>query len=236
MWHVVWFEECQAADAPVLGGKASSLVALLAAGLPVPPGFAVSATGYRTTLAAGGLDRTLAALVSAVDPGDTGVLAQTGGTPCALIAGADLPPGLCEAIGSAYAALCVLCETGAVPVAVRSSATCEDQPDASFAGEHDTYLWVRGGDAVVDGVLRCWASLFTDRGISYRRSMGYVGAGVAMAVVVQQMVLPRAAGVAFTLNPLDGDRSQVAVDACWGFGEAVASRLGHAGQLSGSTR
>src|SRR5207248_1950726 len=107
-----------------------------------------------------------------------------------------------------------------LPVAVRSSATCEDQPDASFAGEHDTYLWVRGGDSVVAYVLRCWASLFTDRGIAYRLERGYRQHGAAMSVGVQQMVRPRAAGVAFTLNPLNGDRSQIAIDASWGFGEA----------------
>ena len=108
-------------------------------------------------------------------------------------------------------------------MAVRSSATCEDQPDASFAGEHDTYLWVRGGDSVVAHVLRCWASLFTDRGIAYRLERGYGRASAAMSVGVQQMVRPRAAGVAFTLNPTNGDRSQIAIDASWGFGEAVVS-------------
>jgi pyruvate,water dikinase len=108
-------------------------------------------------------------------------------------------------------------------VAVRSSATCEDQPDASFAGEHDTYLWVRGANSVVENVLRCWSSLFTDRAICYRRKMGYADRGAAMSVGVQKMVLPKAAGVAFTLNPLDGDRSQIAIDASWGFGEAVVS-------------
>ena len=131
--------------------------------------------------------------------------------------------GLAEAIGEAYARLGEQCGDGTLPVAVRSSATCEDQPDASFAGEHDTYLWVRGADAVAAQVLRCWASLFTDRGIAYRLERGYGGASVAMSVGVQQMVRPRAAGVAFTLNPLDGDRSQIAIDASWGFGEAVVS-------------
>jgi pyruvate,water dikinase len=106
---------------------------------------------------------------------------------------------------------------------VRSSATCEDSPDASFAGEHDTYLWIRGGDEVIRHVLRCWASLFTDRGIAYRLERGYGRASAAMSVGVQQMVRPRAAGVAFTLNPTDGDRSQIAIDASWGFGEAVVS-------------
>ncbi len=86
-------------------------------------------------------------------------------------------------------------------MAVRSSATSEDQPDASFAGEHDTYLWVRGADSVVEHMQRCWASLFTDRAIAYRQRMIYDDDIAAMSVCVQKMVLPKAAGVAFTLNP-----------------------------------
>ncbi len=118
-------------------------------------------------------------------------------------------------------------------MAVRSSATSEDSPDASFAGEHDTYLWVRGADEVVDAVRRCWASLFTDRATCYRVEMGYDHRTVEMSVVVQKMVRPIAAGVAFTLNPENGDRSAVAIDAAWGFGEGVVSGRGHAGQLPG---
>ncbi len=108
-------------------------------------------------------------------------------------------------------------------MAVRSSATSEDSPDASFAGEHDTYLWVRGAEDVIDAVRRCWASLFTDRATCYRVEMGYDHRSVEMSVVVQKMVHPKAAGVAFTLDPTNGDRSQVAVDAAWGFGEAVVA-------------
>ena len=196
---------------------------MLGAGLPVPPGFAVSADCYRKTLADGGLTGQLDALIAAVDPRDPGsVDGRRDPRPGADRLG-QMPADLGGAIRAAYAELCARCGGGDVPVAVRSSATCEDQPDASFAGEHDTYLWVRGGDAVADGVLRCWASLFTDRGIAYRLERGYGRAIVAMSVGVQQMVRPRAAGVAFTLNPLDGDRSQIAIDASWGFGEAVVS-------------
>ena len=108
-------------------------------------------------------------------------------------------------------------------MAVRSSATSEDSPDASFAGEHDTYLWIRGEDAVVDAVRRCWASLFTDRATCYRVEMGYDHRTVEMSVVVQKMVRPISAGVAFTLNPSNGDRSTVAIDSAWGFGEGVVS-------------
>jgi pyruvate,water dikinase len=221
--QILWFESYQPADAPVLGGKNASLGTMFSAGLPVPPGFAVSADCYRKTLADGGLTGQLDALIAAVDMRDPASVGAAGQQARALIAGLAMPADLDEAIRAAYARLGTSCGDERVPVAVRSSATCEDQPDASFAGEHDTYLWVRGGDAVVDAVRRCWASLFTDRGIAYRLERGYGQHGAAMSVGVQQMVRPSAAGVAFTLNPLDGDRSQIAIDASWGFGEAVVS-------------
>ena len=219
--HILWFEDYQPADATVLGGKNASLGSLIGAGLPVPPGFAVSADAYRKALADGGLAGRLDALVASVDPRDPGSVAAAGRQARSLVSSVDLPVGLTGTIVDSYARLCGRCDDAAVPVAVRSSATCEDQPEASFAGEHDTYLWIRGGDAVVEHVRRCWAGLFTDRGIAYRLERGFGRANPAMSVGVQQMVAPRAAGVAFTLNPLDGDRSQIAIDASWGFGEAV---------------
>ena len=222
MAQILWFENYQPADAPVLGGKNTSLGAMLGAGLPVPPGFAVSADCYRKALADGGLAGQIDALIASVDPRDPRSVAAAGERARALIASLAISADLAAAIQAAYERLCARCGDD-VPVAVRSSATCEDQPDASFAGEHDTYLWVRGADAVTAHVLRCWGSLFTDRGIAYRLERGYGQHGAAMSVGVQQMVRPRAAGVAFTLNPLNGDRSQIAIDASWGFGEAVVS-------------
>jgi pyruvate,water dikinase len=220
---IIWFEDYQPCDAPVVGGKNSSLGTLFGAGLPVPPGFAVSADCYRKAMADGGLAAELDALTAGLDPRDQAAVAAAGVRARELIGSIDLADGLAGAIREAYAKLCGRCGDDALPVAVRSSATCEDQPDASFAGEHDTYLWIRGADEVVRHVLRCWASLFTDRGIAYRLERGYTKAGEAMSVGVQQMVTPRAAGVAFTLNPSNGDRSQIAIDASWGFGEAVVS-------------
>jgi len=123
----------------------------------------------------------------------------------------------------AYAVLGEECGDPEVPVAVRSSATSEDLPDASFAGEHETYLWVTGGQNVLSLMRRCWSSLYTERAIAYRKEMGYPHDAVLMSVAVQKMVRPKAAGVAFTLNPRDGDRSQIAIDASWGFGEAVVA-------------
>jgi pyruvate, water dikinase len=221
--QILWFENYQPEDAPVLGGKNASLGTMFGAGLPVPPGFAVSADCYRKALADNGLTGQIDALMAGVDPRDTASVAAAGSCARELIGSLGMSAALAEALATAYARLCEQCGDEALPVAVRSSATCEDQPDASFAGEHDTYLWVRGADAVAEHVLRCWASLFTDRGIAYRLERGYGQHGAAMSVGVQQMVRPRAAGVAFTLNPLDGDRSQIAIDASWGFGEAVVS-------------
>jgi pyruvate, water dikinase len=134
-----------------------------------------------------------------------------------------IPAGIETEIRDAYAELATLTGLDRVAVAVRSSATCEDAPDASFAGEHDSYLWVRGGADVARHVVRCWSSLWTARAICYRAETGYADTVVAMSVGVQKMVRPIASGVAFTLNPSNGDRSQVAIDANWGLGEPVVS-------------
>jgi pyruvate, water dikinase len=141
----------------------------------------------------------------------------------ALIEQVPLPDEIATPVRAAYEELSQHCGVEDVPVAVRSSATAEDLPDASFAGQQDTFLWIQGADAVLEHVKRCWSSIFTDRAIAYRRALGFDHQVISMAVGIQKMVDPRAAGVAFTLNPSDGDRSQVAIDASWGLGEAVVS-------------
>ncbi|MGI9197107.1 MAG: PEP/pyruvate-binding domain-containing protein [Candidatus Nanopelagicales bacterium] len=220
---VMWFESYWPGMKNEVGGKAASLGEMTGAGLPVPPGYAVTTAGYRAAHDAADLDATLARLLHGLDIADTGQVSAVCSEIREEIRGMPLPADVEDEIRSAYATLCRKCEVEDLPVAVRSSATSEDSPDASFAGEHDTYLWIRGADAVVDAVRRCWASLFTDRATCYRVEMGYEHRSVEMAVVVQKMVRPVSAGVAFTLNPANGDRSQVAVDAAWGFGEAVVS-------------
>jgi pyruvate,water dikinase len=220
---ISWFDEHDPADVSRLGGKNASLVTMTSAGMPVPPGFAVTADAYRRVLTAHGLGPALSGLLDRLDVGDPAAVAGAGRRARALVGGVDLPQWLVQEISDAYVRLAERCGDPRVGVAVRSSATCEDQPDASFAGEHDTYLWVRGIDDVLDKVRSCWASLFTDRAITYRREMAYPDAAAAMSVGVQKMVTPRTSGVAFTLNPTNGDRSQVAIDASWGLGEAVVS-------------
>ena len=151
MPSILWFENYSARGRRCGGWQERSLGTLFGAGLPVPPGFAVSADCYRKALADGGLTGELDALTARLDPRDPASVAAAGERARALIGSLDLAADLAGAIRSAYARLCEQCGDGDLPVAVRSSATCEDQPDASFAGEHDTYLWVRGGDEVVPG-------------------------------------------------------------------------------------
>ena len=223
MSYISWFDEHDPSDVSRLGGKNASLVTMTSAGMPVPPGFAITADAYRRVFEAAGLGEAIAALVDGLDIHDSTHVSQVGAQVRALVTGLTLPQWLVTEISDAYVRLAERCGDPRVGVAVRSSATSEDAPDASFAGEHDTYLWVRGIDDVLDKVRSCWASLFTDRAITYRREMGYPDSGAAMSVGVQKMVTPRTAGVAFTLNPTNGDRSQVAIDASWGLGEAVVS-------------
>jgi pyruvate,water dikinase len=223
MTIVMWFEGYWEGLKAEVGGKAASLGEMTGAGLPVPPGFALTTEAYRKSRDAADLDATLARLLHGLDIDDTAMVTDRCGRIRAHIEQMPMDPEVESRLRHAYAELCRRCDTPDVPVAVRSSATSEDSPDASFAGEHDTYLWVRGEDAVVDAVRRCWASLFTDRATCYRVEMGYDHRSVEMSVVVQKMVRPIAAGVAFTLNPSDGDRSTVAIDSAWGFGEGVVS-------------
>lgn len=220
---VVWLEGYWPGLRDELGGKAAGLGAMLSAGLPVPPGFAVTTTAYRRVSDAGGLDEALSRHLGGLDPADTVRVSERCARIREIVVELPVPEEVEAAIRTSYAELSRRCGVIDVPVAVRSSARAEDSPDASFAGEHDTFLWVRGADAVVDAVRRCWAGLFTDRAACYRLEMGYPHRGAQMGVLVQKMVHPRSAGVAFTLNPVDGDRSQVAIDSAWGFGEAVVA-------------
>ncbi|MFI7227992.1 PEP/pyruvate-binding domain-containing protein [Nonomuraea angiospora] len=186
-----------AADLATAGGKGASLARLTRAGLPVPAGFHITTAAYRAFVSAFRDE-----LPHAEDPR-------------ALFAAHDLPAGLAAEIRRAYEAL-----GDDVPVAVRSSATAEDLPDMSFAGQQDTYLNVRG-DALLDAVRRCWASLWNPRAIAYRDQHGVPHDDVALAVVVQELVDADAAGVMFTANPISGARDETVVNASWGLGEAV---------------
>jgi pyruvate,water dikinase len=220
---VRWLDGYDPAERARLGGKNAGLGELLTAGLPVPPGFAVTIDAYHTVRGHPEVRQAVTGLLGQVDVGDPAALEELSAAIRRRIEQVPLHNGVAAEVRAAYQELCERCAGDAVPVAVRSSATSEDLPDASFAGEHDTYLWVRGADDVLAHLTRCWSSLFTARAIAYRRERGYDHDVVAMSVGVQQMVRPTVSGVAFTLNPRDGDRSQVAVESAWGFGEGIVS-------------
>jgi phosphoenolpyruvate synthase/pyruvate phosphate dikinase len=195
-----------------VGGKGANLGELVRAGLPVPDGFVLTTDAYTDFVAANRLVQRIRTLVGSGGPEASEQIAA------AFVAG-RVPAGLRREILKAYADL------GGGPVAVRSSATAEDLADASFAGQQESYLNVRGNDALLSAVVRCWASLWTDRAIAYRARQRFDSAGVRLAVVVQRMVPAEAAGVMFTANPTNGRRDEVMITAAWGLGEAVVGGL-----------
>jgi len=207
-----------ARDAASAGGKGASLGELARIGIAVPPGFVVTASAFAESLAALDPDGALRAGIEALPAGSLDEIGRAAAAFRARVAAAPLPAALATAIESAYASL-----GAGADVAVRSSATMEDSAEASFAGLQDTYLGVRGAAPVLDHVRHCWASLYNDSSVAYRRRLGMPEAGVAMAVVVQRMVRPRAAGVMFTRSPVTGDRSVVAIEGTWGLGSALVS-------------
>lgn len=205
---------------PDVGGKAANLGELMRAGLPVPAGFVLTTRAYRRATSPAGLDAVHTALAAtAADdlPGLAG-LAGLAADARRLVLAVDIPADIADAVRAAYAAL----GTDA-PVAVRSSATAEDLPFASFAGQQDTFLNVVGSDAVLAAARQCWASLWTDRAVSYRATHGIRPSAVSLAVVVQRMVDAAVAGVLFTANPVTGRRHEAVIDASPGLGEAVVS-------------
>ena len=204
---------------PIAGGKAANLGEMIRAGLPVPPGFCVTTSAYMLVAKEANLEPVLAEL-STTRTDNTAHLTELASTARSLLLSAPIPEAISEAISEAYR---VLGDGEAVPVAVRSSATAEDLPFASFAGQQETYLNILGEDALIDAVRRCWASLWTDRAVSYRASNGIDPHSVRLAVAVQCMIDATVAGVLFTANPLTGKRRQAVIDASPGLGEAVVS-------------
>lgn len=224
MKHTLFFKDATPNDYVLLGGKGASLASMTCANLPVPIGFCVTTHAYEAFLHDSGHGETIFQKVASIPFEKVSELDAISAQIRQLIIASELPAEVAESIRQSYRALCELCNANDdLPVAVRSSATAEDLPDASFAGQQDTYLWVVGEEAVLEHVRKCWASLFTSRAINYRRDQKIVENEVLMSVVVQKMVNARTAGVAMTLNPTNGDRSTIAIDAAWGLGEAVVS-------------
>lgn len=198
----------------VLGGKGINLVELTNAGFRVPPGFVVTTAAYKKFVEANRLQERILELAGRAPDDFEEISAQIR----ELFASGPVPRELAAEVAAAYARLT---ESGGEAVAVRSSATAEDLPEASFAGQQDTYLNVRGEAAVLDAVRSCWGSLWTARAMSYRAQQNIPSSDVALAVVVQRMVMAEAAGIMFTANPVTGARDEVVVNAAWGLGEAI---------------
>jgi pyruvate,water dikinase len=213
---VLWLDDVRSGDIDAVGGKGASLGELKAANLPVPPGFVVGAESYRSFIEATGIEEDLFAAVD-VDPEDSAALADAESRARELISGTEMPAGLREAITDSYADL----DEGDAFVAVRSSATAEDLPDASFAGQQETFLNVTG-ETLPERVKECWASLFTQRAIYYREQQGFDHDRVDIAVVVQRMVDAEKSGVLFTSHPSTG-APELIIEAAWGLGEGVVS-------------
>ncbi|MFQ5611620.1 MAG: PEP/pyruvate-binding domain-containing protein [Anaerolineae bacterium] len=221
--YILTFEQCDTGSHARVGGKCASLGAMIQAGAPVPPGFAVTTEAYQEMLATGDLGQHIRSQLETLDPNDVNRIEAISQAVRALIEQTPVAAGIEQAIRAAYADLCQRCAMDEVPVAVRSSATAEDLPGASFAGQQDTFLWIVGIEEVLKHVRKCWSSLYTARAITYRLEKGFPHEKISMSVGVQKMVNPKAAGVAFTLNPINGDRSKIAIDSSWGLGEAVVA-------------
>jgi pyruvate,water dikinase len=222
---VIWFEGLRKTDIPSVGGKNANLGEMTNAGLPVPPGFAITAYSYKKFIEETGIAAKIYDIINETmttpDDPKQGELASK--KIRKLIESTRMPKDIEKAIKSAYEELCKKLKMKDVFVAVRSSATAEDLADASFAGQQETFLNIKGADDVIVNTVKCWSSLFTPRAIFYRNEKGFAHEKVFISVGVQKMVNSKAAGVMFTLNPVLGDTRQIVIEGNWGLGEAVVS-------------
>lgn len=222
---ILWFNDLRKTDIPLVGGKNANLGEMLAAGIPVPPGFAVTAYAYafflEETKIAEKIQKILEEKIK--DHNDPKQYESASKAVRALIESSSMPEVVQNAIKDAYKELCRKLNLKDVLVAVRSSATAEDLQDASFAGQQETYLNVRGIDELLEKVVKCWSSLFTPRAIFYRNEKGFAHDKVYISVGVQKMVNSRAAGVMFTINPVTGNVNELVIEGNYGLGETVVS-------------
>jgi pyruvate,water dikinase len=201
---VVWFKEIGKKDIPLVGGKGANLGELTSAGIPVPPGFIVTSAAYFNFIEKANLRYKIQDRLKGLDSEDSKKLQEVSSDIKYMISNAPMPPELAEEIKKSYR------EMKGGLVAVRSSATAEDLPEASFAGQQRTFLNVEGEDEVVKAVQGCWASLFEARAIYYRVQQGFDHMKVGIAVPVQRMVQSEAAGVIFTTEPIQNDHNKIA--------------------------
>ncbi|PIE54250.1 MAG: phosphoenolpyruvate synthase [Dethiosulfovibrio peptidovorans] len=223
--YVRWFEEIGKNDVPLVGGKGANLGELTKNGVDVPPGFCVTAQAYREFIQGAELGDRIRSVIESVNVDDPVELSMACEKVRRYIEDSPMPIEVEAEIRSAYRELSEIVGTEEPRVAVRSSATAEDLPDASFAGQQDTYLHIVGVSSVTRHVRRCWASLWTARATAYRNTQGYDHFDVALSAVVQRMISSHRSGVLFTADPVSGDRNRIVIEASWGLGEAVVSGI-----------
>jgi pyruvate,water dikinase len=218
MPDILWLEEIRKEDIAAVGGKGASLGEMSSIGLPVPGGFVVTSHAFRQFLIETGIEQNLFEDLERLDVDDNRALEQAAKTAKNAVMKVKMPVKLKEKIKEAYKRL----DSGNMVVAVRSSATAEDLPDASFAGQQETFLNIRGEKALLDAVQKCWASLYGARAIYYRAKQGFDDRSVNIAVVIQQLVNSEKAGVMFTSHPVTGEQLTI-IEGSWGLGESVVS-------------
>jgi pyruvate,water dikinase len=218
MPNILWLEEIRKEDISSVGGKGASLGEMASIGLPVPKAFVVTAQAFRRFLVESGLEKKLFAAYDKLDVENNEALEKAAGTAKAMVLKAKMPQKIKDEVRAAYKKM----NGGSLIVAVRSSATAEDLPDASFAGQQETYLNIKGEAALIESVQKCWASLYGARAIYYRAKQGFDDNTVNIAVVVQQLVHSEKAGVMFTSHPITGEPLTI-IEGSWGLGEAVVS-------------
>ena len=223
--YIKWFDEIGKEDVGIVGGKGANLGELTSFGLPVPPGFCVTASGYTKFIKYAELDEVVKFLMEAVDVEDVDELTNASKEIQKKIKEKEFDPELKEEILSAYREFSENIGVKDPEVAVRSSATAEDLPDASFAGQQDTYLHISGEEELLNHIRDCFASLWTSRAIYYREKQNYDHFDVALSVVIQKMVKSEKSGVMFTANPINNSKDEMMINASYGLGEAVVSGI-----------
>ncbi len=222
---VLWFDKLRNTDVPIVGGKNASLGEMIDAGLPVPFGFAVTAHSYERYIVEKRISEQIYQIIkeTVTNPNDPKQYDTASKKIRELMEKTPMPKDIELAIRTAYTELNKRFALKDTFVAVRSSATAEDLPDASFAGQQETFLNVKGPDELIEKVIKCWSSLFTPRAIFYRNEKGFPHEKVFISVGVQKMVNSRAAGVMFTINPVTGNRDEIVIEGNFGLGETVVS-------------
>ncbi|MCE4610138.1 MAG: phosphoenolpyruvate synthase, partial [Desulfurococcales archaeon] len=220
--YILWLEEVDNTHHDLVGGKAVGLGEMMKAGIPVPPGFVVTSEAYKQFILETGISGFIKyVLEEVIISGKPEEYEKASQMIRSKFVRTPMPKRLRDAIAQAYLKLAEKIGVENPRVAVRSSATVEDLPEASFAGQQDTYLNVSGVDEVIEHVKKAWASLWTARALSYRDSLNVSHENAYMAVVVQKMVSSRSSGVMFTLHPVTGDESKIVIESIWGLGEYI---------------